>query len=121
MTEASGPGSDRGAISEPGWTRGPEQIRPTRRMKVQLERPIGLRTAVALYTGAVLGTGILVLPAVAAETAGPASIVAWAVLCLLSLPLALTFAALARREPVAGGFSVYIERAFGRRWGAMAG
>jgi amino acid efflux transporter len=70
-------------------------------------------TAVALYTGAVLGTGILVLPAVAAETAGPASIVAWAGLCLLSLPLALTFAALARREPVAGGFSAYIERAFG--------
>jgi amino acid efflux transporter len=58
---------------------------------------------------------------VAAETAGPASIIAWVVLCLLSLPLALTFAALARREPVAGGFSAYIERAFGRRWGAMAG
>jgi amino acid efflux transporter len=90
-------------------------------MKVELERTIGLPTAVALYTGAVLGTGILVLPAVAAETAGPASIVAWGVLCLLSLPLALTFAALARREPVAGGFSAYIERAFGRRWGAMAG
>lgn len=90
-------------------------------MNVELERTIGLGTAVALYTGAVLGTGILVLPAVAAETAGPASIVAWAVLCLLSLPLALTFAALARREPVAGGFSAYIERAFGRRWGAIAG
>jgi len=90
-------------------------------MKVELERTIGLGTAVALYTGAVLGTGILVLPAVAAETAGPASVVAWAVLCVLSLPLALTFAALARREPVAGGFSAYIERAFGRRWGAVAG
>ena len=89
--------------------------------KVALERTIGLRSAVALYTGAVLGTGILVLPAVAAETAGPASIVAWTALCLLSLPLALTFATLAKREPVAGGFSAYIERAFGRRWGAMAG
>jgi len=90
-------------------------------MKVELERTIGLRTAVALYTGAVLGTGILVLPGVAAETAGPASVVAWAVLCLLSLPLALTFATLAKREPVAGGFATYIERAFGRRWGAIAG
>ena len=96
-------------------------MNPMTQRKVELERTIGLGTAVALYTGAVLGTGILVLPAVAAETAGPASIVAWAVLCLLSLPLALTFAALARREPVAGGFTAYIERAFGRRWGAMAG
>src|SRR5215472_16617385 len=99
----------------------PAHMRPDASMKVELERTIGLPTAVALYTGAVLGTGILVLPAVAAETAGPASIVAWGVLCLLSLPLALTFAALARREPVAGGFAAYIERAFGRRWGAIAG
>ncbi len=90
-------------------------------MSVHLERTIGLRTAVALYAGAVLGSGILVLPAVAADTAGPASLVAWALLCALSLPLALTFAALAKREPVAGGFSAYIERAFGRQWGAMAG
>lgn len=78
-------------------------------------------SAVALYSGAVLGTGILVLPAVAAETAGPASVIAWAGLSLLSLPLALTFAALGRRQPVAGGFTAYIVRAFGRRWGAIAG
>jgi amino acid efflux transporter len=87
----------------------------------ELRRTIGLGTAVALYCGAVLGTGVLVLPAVAAETAGPASLVAWAGLALLSLPLALTFAALARRQPVAGGFSAYIVRAFGRRWGTIAG
>src|ERR687887_141025 len=86
-----------------------------------LRRTIGLRSAIALYSGAVLGTGILVLPAIAAETAGPASLVAWAALGLVSLPLALTFAALARRQPVAGGFSAYIVRAFGAGWGAIAG
>lgn len=86
----------------------------------RLERTIGLPSAVALYCGAVLGTGILVLPAIAAEAAGPGSIIAWAVLCTLSLPMALTFAALARRHPVAGGFSAYVVRAFGRRWGAVA-
>jgi amino acid efflux transporter len=87
----------------------------------RLRRTIGLGSAVALYSGAVLGTGILVLPTIAAETAGPASLIAWIGLSLLSLPLALTFAALARRQPVAGGFSAYIVRAFGRRWGAVAG
>jgi len=87
----------------------------------RLRRTIGLGSAVALYSGAVLGTGVLVLPAVAAETAGPASVIAWAGLSLLSLPLALTFAALGRRQPVAGGFTAYIVRAFGRRWGAIAG
>ena len=87
----------------------------------RLRRTIGLGSAVTLYSGAVLGTGILVLPAVAAATAGPASVIAWAGLSVLSLPLALTFAALGRRQPVAGGFTAYIVRAFGRRWGTIAG
>lgn len=87
----------------------------------QLRRTIRLPSAVALYCGAVLGSGVLALPAVAAETAGPASLVAWAALCLLSFPLALTFGALARRQPVAGGFAAYIERGLGRRWGRIAG
>src|SRR3989442_1529384 len=86
----------------------------------RLRRTIGLGSAVTLYSGAVLGTGILVLPAVAAATAGPASVIAWAGLSVLSLPLALTFAALGRRQPVAGGFTAYIVRAFGRRWGTIA-
>ena len=71
--------------------------------------------------GAVLGTGILVLPAVAAVTAGPASLLAWLALVALSFPMALTYAALSREHPDAAGFSGAIERAFGARWGAVAG
>jgi len=88
---------------------------------VQLARTIGLPSAVALYCGAVLGSGILVLPAIAAETAGPASLLAWALLSLVSFPLAITFASLARAQPEAGGFSAYVVRAFGRKTGAIAG
>jgi amino acid efflux transporter len=77
--------------------------------------------ATALYVGAVLGTGVLVLPAIAAETAGPASLIAWALLVALSLPMALTYAAMSRQRPDAAGFSDAIERAFGPRWGAVAG
>jgi amino acid efflux transporter len=58
---------------------------------------------------------------VAAETAGPASLVAWGFLIVLSLPMALTFASLARAYPEAGGFATYTERAFGRVWGSVAG
>lgn len=64
---------------------------------------------------------MLVLPGTAAETAGPASLIAWVGLSLLSLPLALTFASLARRQPTAGGFSAYIVRAFGPSVGRAAG
>ena len=87
----------------------------------ELRRTLGLWHGVALYAGSVLGTGVLVLPAVAAETAGPASLLAWAGLVALSAPLALTYAALATQRPDAGGFCGAIERAFGPRWGAVSG
>ena len=39
----------------------------------------------------------------------------------MSVPMALTFAGLARRYPEAGGFAAYIQRAFGPGLGALAG
>jgi amino acid efflux transporter len=68
----------------------------------------------ALTIGAVLGTGVISLPAMAAGIAGPASILAWLGLVVLSAPLATTFAALGARYPDAGGVSTYARRAFGR-------
>ncbi|WP_224367570.1 APC family permease [Hyalangium versicolor] len=87
----------------------------------EARRTLGVWHGVALYVGSVLGTGVLVLPAIAADTAGPASLLAWAALLVLSGPLALTYAALSIQRPDAGGFSDAIERAFGRRWGGVAG
>jgi amino acid efflux transporter len=82
---------------------------------------IGLVQAIALYVGAVLGTGVLVLPAIAAEQAGPGSLIAWAALVALSVPMALAYASMSRQRPDAGGFSDAIERAFGPVWGAVSG
>lgn len=67
----------------------------------------------ALYVGALIGPGLLLVPALGVQAAGPASIVAWAGLLLLSAPLAATFAALAVRYPVAGGISEYARAGFG--------
>lgn len=75
----------------------------------------------ALYLGAVLGTGVVILPALAAATAGPASLLAWLALVAVSVPLAATFAALAARYPDAGGVSTYARRAFGPRSAAVVG
>lgn len=87
----------------------------------EVRRTLGMWHGVALYVGSVLGTGVLVLPSIAADTAGPASLLSWAALLVLSGPLALTYAALSIQRPDAGGFSDAIERAFGRRWGGVAG
>jgi amino acid efflux transporter len=75
----------------------------------------------ALTIGAVLGTGVISLPALAAQEAGPASLLAWAGLLLLSIPLATTFAALGARYPDGGGVSTYARRAFGARAATVVG
>ncbi|WP_116137750.1 APC family permease [Trinickia diaoshuihuensis] len=75
----------------------------------------------ALYIGAVLGTGVIALPAMAADVAGPASLLAWLALVVLSAPLAATFAALGARYPDAGGVATYARQAFGPRASAIVG
>jgi amino acid efflux transporter len=82
---------------------------------------LSTRTATALYVGAVLGPGVLIVPALAAETAGPASVLAWAALLGLSAPLAIAFAALGVRHPEAGGTAAYARAAFGPRAGGITG
>ena len=75
----------------------------------------------ALYVGALIGPGLLLVPALAAQAAGPASIVAWTVLLVLSAPLAITFAALGVKHPVAGGVAAYVREGFGESAAAVTG
>jgi amino acid efflux transporter len=85
-------------------------------------QPVGRLTVwqgAALYIGAVLGTGVIALPALAAQAAGPASLLAWLALVLMSAPLAATFSALGARYPDGGGVSTYVRHAFGP-WAAAA-
>lgn len=86
--------------------------------------PVGRMTAAqgaALYIGAVLGTGVIALPGLAAQAAGPASLLAWLALVVLSVPLAATFAALGARYPDTGGVSTYARAAFGERAARVVG
>lgn len=75
----------------------------------------------ALYIGALIGPGLLLVPALATKAAGPASIIAWVALLLLSAPLAITFAALGIRHPEAGGVSAYVRAGFGETAAAVTG
>ena len=75
----------------------------------------------ALYVGAILGPGLLLLPGLAAAEAGPASILAWVGLLALSGLFATVFASLGRRLPSAGGVMGYVTAAAGRRAGLVTG
>jgi amino acid efflux transporter len=75
----------------------------------------------ALTIGAVLGSGVLILPVATAQLAGPAAIMSWVLMGLLSIPLALTLGRLASEQPDAGGIAAYARRAFGNKAGAITG
>jgi amino acid efflux transporter len=82
---------------------------------------LGVARGAALYVGALIGPGLLLVPALAAQAAGGSSIIAWGVLLVLSAPLAITFAALGVRHPVAGGVSAYVREGFGDDGAAVTG
>ena len=72
----------------------------------------GLPTATALVVGSVIGTGVFALPAALAPY-GPISLVAFVLVTIGALALALTFGALSKRVPGSGGPYVYVRDAFG--------
>jgi amino acid efflux transporter len=75
----------------------------------------------ALYIGALLGPGLLLLPGLAAAEAGPASILAWLGLLILSGLFAAVFSALGRHNPSAGGVIGYVTAGLGPRAGLATG
>src|SRR5207247_7535711 len=81
--------------------------------------PLSVPRASALYIGALFGPGLLLLPGLAAQQAGPASIIAWVALLGLSAIFATVFAALGRAVPGAAGAAGYAAAGLGRRAAAM--
>lgn len=81
----------------------------------RLNKELGLLQGIALLSTSLLGTGIFVVPALAATAAGSASLWAWLILIALVLPVVFTFAQLGRHFPHAGGAPHLIGRAFGAR------
>jgi len=87
----------------------------------ELERDLGLLSVGAVSIGAMIGSGIFILPALALKIAGPAVILAYAIAGLLVVPAALSKSEMATAMPEAGGTYIYIERGMGPLLGTIAG
>ncbi len=86
-----------------------------------LERSLGLYTTMMISMGAMIGSGIFVLPALGFKKAGPAVIIAYVLSALVVLPAALSKAEMATAMPQSGGTYLYIDRALGPLFGTIAG
>jgi amino acid efflux transporter len=90
-------------------------IHPTERSSLRLHH------IVALYVGSVLGCGVLILPGLSAEIAGPGSLLSWIFIIVLAFPMALTMGLLSARFPNDGGVSYFVTLAFNEQVGALVG
>lgn len=77
------------------------------------ERKIGTLSLCALMVGAVLGSGIIILPPLALEASGQWAIVGWLLTSLFGVAFAYVFAHVGTLFPGEGGAASAIERAFG--------
>ncbi|HUT99396.1 MAG TPA: amino acid permease [bacterium] len=86
-----------------------------------LERRLTLMDAFAIAAGAMISSGLFVLPGIAYAKIGPASILAYLVAGVLMIPTMLSKAELATAMPKAGGNYFFITRGLGGLAGTMGG
>jgi amino acid transporter len=87
----------------------------------ELERTLGFLEAMTLGGGTMIGAGIFILPGIAAQNAGPASSVSYAIAGFVALLAALSLSELATGMPIAGGSYHYVNRALGGLFGSVVG
>nr|WP_321385375.1 L-methionine/branched-chain amino acid transporter [uncultured Vibrio sp.] len=78
----------------------------------QLKKDISLISGIAQLSTTLMGTGLFMIPAIAAGIAGHFSLWAWILLFAAICPIALTFAQLGKRYPNAGGTAFFVRKAF---------
>lgn len=112
----------RGDSELPPESRLPGMTSPgDRRAEEGLQRVLGWREGAGFTIAAVLGSGILVLPALTANLAGPGSLMAWVIMAVLIVPVAWVLGRLATAYPHAGGIAEFVRQAFGLRLGRITG
>jgi len=94
---------------------------PAHKDSETLHRSLGLYAVLMISIGAMIGSGIFVLPGLAFKITGPSVVAAFFLAGIVVLPAALSKAEMATAMPQAGGTYLYIDRAMGPLMGTVAG
>ncbi|MDD4843089.1 MAG: amino acid permease [Anaerotignum sp.] len=92
--------------------------------KQELKKNLGISTAMATVVGCVIGSGVFFKPqAIYTATGGAPGLgmAAWLITGLVCIAAAMTFAEVAIMIPKTGGMVTYLEEAFGKKVGFLAG
>jgi len=88
---------------------------------VKLKRKLGFWGVFCLAAGAMISSGLFVLPGLAFSRAGPAVILSYALAGVMVIPAMMSKAELATAMPRSGGSYFFIERSMGALPGTLAG
>jgi len=86
-----------------------------------LKKQLGLADVFSIAAGAMISSGLFILPAIAFSKAGPAVVLSYLIASFLILPSVLSKAELATAMPMAGGTYFFVERSFGSLFGLFSG
>ena len=90
-------------------------------MEKVLKKELTLLDVFCVATGAMISSGLFILPGLAFAKAGPAVILSYIIAGIFCLPTLLSMAELTTAMPKAGGDYFYIMRGFGPLLGTVAG
>ena len=90
-------------------------------MVKSLKKQLGLLDVYAICSGAMISSGLFVLPGIAAAKVGPAVIFAYLLSGLLLIPSMLSKAEMATAMPRAGGTYFFVSRSLGGMFGTIDG
>ncbi len=79
----------------------------------ELERSLGLKEALAIGVGTMIGAGIFLFPGLAGGRAGLAGTLSFAIGAGIALSVALPMSELATAMPTSGGGYYFVSRAMG--------
>ena len=86
-----------------------------------LKRDLGLLDVFCIASGAMISSGLFILPSIGFTKAGPAVILSYLIASLLVIPAMLSKAELATAMPKAGGTYFFIDRSMGPMMGTIGG
>lgn len=88
---------------------------------MELKKELGLLEVFCVSSGAMISSGLFILPAIAYAKAGPAMILAYILASLLIIPTLLSKSELATAMPKTGGVYFFTDRSMGPMMGTLGG
>ncbi|MCG3255665.1 MAG: amino acid permease, partial [Candidatus Heimdallarchaeota archaeon] len=93
-----------------------DQTTDTNNVKIELSKELGLKEALGIAVGALIGGGVFSVLGIVINNTGPMAFLSFILAGVVSSFTAYSYVHLALRYPKAGGAFIYAQQAFKKKW-----